>query len=314
MNLIEKKFLGAMVGMALGDAIGELAYRFPRRAHLYAQIADSDQLFYTGDTALGIALAESVLSTDEVDIEHVGKTIRHTVQTEQSRCFGPGLPRILKAVEEEGLRYSEAARQMYKGQGSLGNGAAVRVPAVGLLYYHSPDLYDQAVNSAKATHMHPLGTDGAAVTAKAIAQSILLKAHQLDTAIFCEQLAEFAKTPEMKGKMLRVGDLIADNEMPMKAAQQLGRSITVHESMPFAVFCFLRSHESFEDALVTAISNGGDCNTLGAMTGAMSGAYLGIDAISPMWRSKLENYEHIESLALALCAKAQQQIPVTTVI
>lgn len=295
-----------MMGMAVGDAIGELAYRFPRRAHLFAQISNSEQLLYTGDTALGIALAESVLATEEVDIEHVGQSIRKTVHVESTRCFGPGLPRILQAVEHDGIRFSDAARQMYQGQGSLGNGAAVRVPAVGLLFNRSPDIYMQAVRSARATHAHPVGTDGAAVMAKAIAQALQLKAPLLEAGEYCRQLADFAKTPEMKGKMLRVGELIADDEMPMKAAQQLGRSITVHESMPFAVFCFLKSPNSFEDALVTAVSNGGDCNTLGAMTSTLCGAYLGIDALSNEWCKKLENAEHIESLASALYAKAQQ--------
>jgi len=42
---------------------------------------------------------------------------------------------------------------------------------------------------------------------------------------------------------------------------------------------------------------GGDTDTIGAMTGAISGAYLGIESIPISWRSKLENRLYIEELA-----------------
>jgi len=50
-----------------------------------------------------------------------------------------------------------------------------------------------------------------------------------------------------------------------------------------------------------AISLGGDTDTIGAMTGAISGAYLGFDSIPGKWRDKLENRRYIEELAERLC-------------
>jgi poly(ADP-ribose) glycohydrolase ARH3 len=73
--------------------------------------------------------------------------------------------------------------------------------------------------------------------------------------------------------------------------------------MPFAVFSFLLHAQSFEECIFCAIMNGGDRDTLGAMAGAISGAYLGIDAIPLAWREKLENLAYIEHLASTL-AKA----------
>jgi poly(ADP-ribose) glycohydrolase ARH3 len=74
----------------------------------------------------------------------------------------------------------------------------------------------------------------------------------------------------------------------------------MHESMPFAVYAFLRHPQSFEECLFCAILNGGDRDTLGAMACAASGAYLGIEAIPPTWREKIENRKHIEELASQL--------------
>jgi poly(ADP-ribose) glycohydrolase ARH3 len=46
--------------------------------------------------------------------------------------------------------------------------------------------------------------------------------------------------------------------------------------------------------------NGGDRDTLGAMAGALSGAYLGLKAIPQSWHQKLENRNYIEQLASCL--------------
>jgi len=74
----------------------------------------------------------------------------------------------------------------------------------------------------------------------------------------------------------------------------------VHESMPFAVYTFLRHPHSFEDCLFCAVLHGGDRDTLGAMACAISGAYLGVETIPPAWREKLENRQYIEELAVKL--------------
>jgi poly(ADP-ribose) glycohydrolase ARH3 len=76
--------------------------------------------------------------------------------------------------------------------------------------------------------------------------------------------------------------------------------VAVHESMPFAVYSFLRHPRSFEECLFCAVLNGGDRDTLGAMACAISGAYLGAGAIPQTWQRKLENCQQIERLALGL--------------
>jgi poly(ADP-ribose) glycohydrolase ARH3 len=76
--------------------------------------------------------------------------------------------------------------------------------------------------------------------------------------------------------------------------------VTAQNSVPFAIFAFLRSPKSFEECLFYAVLSGGDRDTLGAMACGISGAYLGIDAIPEKWREKLENLTYIESLARRL--------------
>ena len=65
-------------------------------------------------------------------------------------------------------------------------------------------------------------------------------------------------------------------------AQKLGQTVAAHESVPFAVYSFVRRPRSFEECLNCAVLNGGDRDTLGAMACAVSGAFLGVDSIPPV--------------------------------
>lgn len=302
------KFLGSMVGSALGDAIGEMAFRLPDEAGLRAWIARlgpaSDPaacLVYTDDTAMALGLAHSLVQMGCIDEQHLGDTFRDNYRREPWRGYASGPPTLFRLVERHGLSYPEAARSLFSGQGSYGNGAAMRIAPLGLVFHDAPDLYEQARRSAIVTHAHPIGIDGAAVLARAVAQAVDLDPDQpFLAAQFAAELVRFARTAALRTKMERVRSLLAENTPPATAARMLGQSVAAHQSVPFALYAFLCHPNSFEDCLFSAILSGGDRDTLGAMACAVSGAYLGIDAIPTGWRARLEGRDEIEKLALAL--------------
>jgi poly(ADP-ribose) glycohydrolase ARH3 len=298
---LKSKFLGGMVGSALGDAIGELAFWRSDEARLRSKIAQSDVLVYTDDTAMAIGLAQAITQVGRLDEQHLGDTFRANYKREPWRGYAMGPPTVFRMVERRGMSYSEAARSLFRGQGSFGNGAAMRIAPVGLFFHDSPDLYEQARASASVTHAHPVGVDGAAVLAWAIAQAVKLDPQEtFPFEPFSQRLVDFAQTPEIRDKMVLVRTLLAEDVPPSDAARRLGRSVAVHQSMPFAIYSFLRHPKSFEDCLFCAILHGGDRDTLGAMACAVSGAYLGVEAIPQDWWEKLENRQYVEDLARRL--------------
>lgn len=298
---IKEKCLGGMVGSALGDAIGELAFRYPSKEGLCTQLDKLKELRYTDDTAMSIGLAESILKKGFLDEQDLGETFRSNFQKEPWRGYASGPPTIFSMVERLGITYTEAARTLFGGTGSLGNGAAMRIVPVGLFFHSSPDLYAQACISASVTHAHPVGKDGAAVQARAVSLAVKFDPKDPFTpAVFLDELINFTRTPEMKEKMVLVQELIETHAPPSPAAEQLGCTVAAHESLPFALYSFVCHPKSFEDCLYCAILHGGDRDTLGAMACGVSGAYLGIESIPESWRQKLENRKYIEDLALRL--------------
>ena len=303
---LESKFLGAMVGSAVGDAIGELAFHAPERARLEALVEHLDLLRYTDDTAMAIGLAESLIEVGTIDHQHLGETFRRNYRREPWRGYASGPPTLFAQVERSGLSYQEAARRLFGGEGSLGNGAAMRIAPLGCFFWSSPHLYEQAAASAEVTHAHPVGKDGAAVLACAVALAVGLDPRQgLPRERLVADLADFSRTETIREKMALVRALLAEAAGPEAAARRLGRTVAVQESMPFAVYSFLRHHSSFEECLFCAVLNGGDRDTLGAMACAVSGAYLGIEAIPELWRNKLENLRAVENLARELWEKRE---------
>jgi poly(ADP-ribose) glycohydrolase ARH3 len=298
---LEEKYLGAMIGSALGDAIGELAFRWHEKERLYDMIDRIEKLVYTDDTAMAMGLAESILQKKGMDQQHLGEIFSQNFFREPWRGYASGPPTLFSIVRKTGITYVQAAKSLFGGRGSMGNGGAMRIVPVGLFYHDSENLYEIASASAEVTHAHPVGKDGAAVEAWAIAHAVKLDpGRQFPLATFTQGLISFARTPEIQEKMKLIQTLLNEDIPPNIAAATLGQSVFVDESMPFAIYSFLRHPGSFEDCLFCAILNGGDRDTLGAMACAIAGAYLGIDAIPAPWRDKLENRTTIENLASSL--------------
>jgi len=301
MSDIALKYAGGMVGSALGDAIGELAFHYRNKDDLCIQIDRLEKLRYTDDTAMSIGLAESLIKRRSLNQQDLGETFRYNYEREPWRGYASGPPTIFSTVKRSGNTYAETARSLFGGTGSLGNGAAMRIVPLGLFFHDSPDLYEKACASAAVTHAHPVGKDGAAVQARAISCAVNLDPREaFPYTSFMDTLIDFSLTPQIELKMGLVQRLINLESPPSIAAERLGKTVAVHESMPFALFSFLRHPTSFEDCLFCATLHGGDSDTLGAMACAISGAYLGIELIPQSWREKLENRSYIEDLALRL--------------
>ena len=295
------KYLGCLLGSALGDAIGELAFHFPAEDRLRAIIAATPVLRYTDDTAMAIGLAESLIERGDLDPQHLGRTFHRHFNREPWRGYASGPPSIFQLVEKLGITYQDAARRLFDGQGSQGNGAAMRVAPLGLFFHDAPDLHDKAVAAAAVTHAHPLAQDGAAVQAAAVAMALHQdprKSFPRDT--FLRRMLSGAQTPEIQERLSLVKTLLKGKVPGPEAARILGKSVRIHESLPFAIYAFLAHPHSFENCLLEAVLNGGDRDTLGAMAGAISGAYLGVTAIPALWREKLENQGLLERLARGL--------------
>jgi len=298
---LKSKFTGAMVGTAVGDALGAF---FEGRSKIRIEdieaIAESAELLvYTDDTHMAIGVAESLMRCGGFDGRDMAETFARNYEREPYRGYGPGPPYIFRMVRA-GVPWDEAAHKLYRG-GSYGNGSAMRIAPVGVFYRDKPEmLVEIARKSSQITHTHKLGMEGAALQAGAVALAVNLEAEQeINRHDFLEKLSDYVEDEVYRGKLSKIEEIL---EKPDKArvVAELGNGIEAFTSVPAAIYSFLSWSNSFSDAVLNAISLGGDTDTIGAMTGAIAGAYLGAGSIPSRWLDRLENRQYLEELGEGL--------------
>ena len=297
-QVLKSKFLGALIGTAVGDSLGA-PFEGRRRVKLeeIEAIADRQQvLTYTDDTHMMIGVAESLIRSRGFDGEDMAHTFVNNYELEPSRGYGPGPPRIFRLIRA-GAAWDEAAQGLYR-SGSYGNGSAMRVAPISVFYHDNPKmLREVAYKSSQITHAHNLGKEGAALQAYAIALATNLEPlSAFDRSDFLAKLTSFVQEGVYQEKLNRMEALLGQSDKG-KVIIELGNGIEAFNSVPTAIYSFLSQPRSFEQAVFSAISLGGDTDTIGAMTGAISGAYLGVESIPTRWKNKLENRLYIEELA-----------------
>jgi len=292
------KFLGCLVGTAIGDALGARreGMGMSGSEDVVSLAEKLEQLMYTDDTHMAIGIAESLIESKGFDGEHMAQTFIKNYDAEPWRGYGPGPPIIFGMIKSGEAWYS-AANRLYRG-GSFGNGSAMRVAPVGLLYSRNLEkLREIAYQSSSITHSHELGKEGAALQACAVTLALNSPSDEdIDREAFLSRLQNFIQDRLYKEKIAQIRELLGEQDKA-KVVAVLGNGIEAPRSVPTAIYCFLRQPQSYRDTVIYAISLGGDTDTIAAMAGAISGAYLGIEAIPSEWRAKLENREYIETLA-----------------
>ena len=296
---IRKKFLGSLLGVAIGDAIGASweGRRMAARHEIESVARISYPLRYTDDTHMTIGVAESLVECGGFDGEHMAGRFIDNYLAEPWRGYGPGPPRVFELIRS-GEAWDKAAINLYRG-GSFGNGSAMRIAPVGLLCWNDyARLKEVAYQVSLITHSHILGMEGAALQAMAVALAVAENPDEpLNMQSFTARLLDSTSEDVYRAKINRFDTLLENPDDRKKVVDQLGRGIEAFNSIPTAIFAFLFHPQDFVETMIYAVSLGGDTDTIAAMAGAISGAYLGIDALPSKWQEQLENRDYILELA-----------------
>ena len=282
---LEDRFRGCLLGLAVGDALGgrfeaqsssHIRGRFPSVDRLISYV--TDELWYTDDTQMAIGVAETLIDHDTVVEEQLCKAF--VANYVPSRGYGRGARAVIEAMES-GRDYQAVASKHFPG-GSYGNGAAMRVAPVGLFFRdNETEVLEQSRLSSLSTHLHPLGIEGAQLLAIAVAHAS--KTDRLDLNAFYAELLRHTQSSEYRAKLET-----AQSVQSPDGLLALGNGIEALESVPTAIACFALTPNSYIDTIANAIFLGGDTDTIAAMAGAISGAYLGINSIPDVLLNHLE--------------------------
>jgi ADP-ribosylglycohydrolase len=270
--------LESLAGLSVGDALGAQHFVTP----VDVNDPPDGPWPWTDDTEEACCLVATLGEGDfdrDAFAELLGR--RH----DPYRGYGPGAVVMLRQIRE-GLPWPIAAAAAFDGQGSSGNGAAMRAAPLGA--WHADSLAHAAAQGARAaevTHAHPEGIAGGVAVAVAAA---VATAGRLDGQRPRLLAAVAAHTPAGRvhdGLVEAAGLRDAGH-----AAYVLGNGARAmaQDTVPFALWVADRFLDDYPGALAACIAAGGDVDTTGAIAGGVVAAYTGPDGIPDAWRSARE--------------------------
>jgi ADP-ribosyl-[dinitrogen reductase] hydrolase len=297
----EDRYLGCLLGLGVGDALGA-PLEFMSASQIRIKHGTVRTMLgggwqharpgeTTDDTAMALALAESLVEKNGFDVDDVtqryvawmrsgpkdvGNTIRAT------------LSRIASGADPE-----EACAAVHSEVGgkTAGNGTVMRCPSLALAYpLDAEALITHSKAEARITHFDPLAGLGSASLNLMIAAAL-------------GPGKDKAAIPQAARKALEsVNGEHAVPDPSGKRAYDLRPTGFVLDTLECALWAFLNG-KSFEDAMVLAVNLGGDTDTIGAVCGALCGTWYGVGKIPKDWLNVLDKRQALEGAAKTLFAR-----------
>jgi ADP-ribosylglycohydrolase len=278
----------SLTGLAIGDAFGETMFgdhvESTRRA-AKRLIATRRPWPWTDDTAMALSIVEVLGRHGRIDGDALAAAFTRRWAAERYRGYGAGAHQLLERLAT-GAPWRREAGKLFNGQGSYGNGAAMRAAPIGAYFASDLDrVRAEALCSAEPTHAHPDGAAGAVAVAVAAA----LAASGSEPGQLLAEVIRLTPPGVTLERLRRAADtdLSAD---PVRVGVALGTGLDVaaHDTVPFALWVAVRHLRSYEDAIWTATAQYGDRDTLGAIVGGIVVMATGEDAIPVLWRAAIE--------------------------
>ena len=279
----------SLEGLSVADAFGEqLLHAGPHaRAHaLSERIAPVGRRWmWTDDTAMAISIVEQLAARGGIEPGELARAFARRYQAEPARGYGRGAHEVLAAIAA-GTPYEEAARALFKGQGSRGNGGAMRSAPIGA--YFAGDLAATALHAARSaapTHAHPDGMAGA--VAVAVAAAVVFAGERDPRAVLEAVCAHTPPGPTLDG-LRRAIRLLGEEPVTVAAELGNGSAVLAADTVPFAVWCAASHLGDYAGALWACAGVGGDIDTTCAMAGGIIAGAVGLDGIPADWRAARE--------------------------
>ena len=314
-------FEGALVGLAVGDALGfpcefrsreQILRDFPP-AGVTAFVALHDPRWVGGpfiagrehppgtfsdDTQMSLAVAEGLLDAPGGELEAVMQAMSARFVAWSRSEHNDRAPGNACMTGCESLARGVPWRQAGVAD-SKGAGAPMRVVPIGLRFWRDHErLLEVARASSLPTHGHVAAVESSAAIALAVALALEKKTPDEMHAALLETCA--LKSIELRRRLRQVPELLEADPAIALGPEGLGESWVAEEAVASALWCFWRTPTDFRGTVLTAANTQGDSDTIACIAGGISGAFNGIEAIPADLRGGVEGASALRDLARRL--------------
>ena len=275
---------GSLTGLSVGDAFGQQFF-FPAvvEAHLADRSLPPAPWHWTDDTNMALAIVEVLLTKGIVDQDLLALSFGE--QFDETRGYGAAMHGLLPRYAM-GADWRHEAPRLFNGEGSYGNGAAMRVAPLGAYFAADLDrVVIEATKSAEVTHNHPEAIAGAIAVAVATA----VAANTADTATpdslaFTETIIDHTPDTEVRERLERVRRIRPTSRLSdIVASLGNGSRITAQDTVAFCVWAASQHLDDYPAALWLTATARGDVDTTCAIVGGIVAAHTGTAGVPSQW-------------------------------
>jgi ADP-ribosylglycohydrolase len=268
----------SLAGLSVGDALGA-QYFVPgnKSADLLAGRLPPPVWEWTDDTEMACVLMTHLADRGLVDRDELA--LAFASRCEPYRGYGAGAVTILRLIRT-GTPWPIAAASAFNGEGSCGNGAAMRVAPLGAYFGDSTvRAAAQAAASAEVTHAHAEGISGgvAVAVAAALAARGRLSGHRPEPDRFLAAVAAALDSAGQVRRGIEWAISLGDRSVA-EIAHELGNGarVTAQDTVPFTLWVAARYLDDYPAAVRACVQVGGDVDTTAAIVGGIVATYTGV--------------------------------------
>jgi ADP-ribosylglycohydrolase len=274
----------SLEGLSVGDAFGERFFLHPDVAEslIVARAIPASPWYYTDDTQMALSIVAILQEYGEINQDRLAESFAK--EYDSQRGYGASMHGLLTRIRD-GEPWQKLASSLFGGQGSYGNGAAMRVAPIGAFFAEDLDLVvSQARSSAEVTHSHPEAIAGAIAVAVAAAWAARLQGFIPSKQEFLNLVLPYVPESEVSSKIRLACDLL--ERTPVELAATLlgnGTHVSAQDTVPFALWCAAQHLDNYEEALWLTVSGLGDRDTTCAIAGGIVAVSTGVSGIPTAW-------------------------------
>jgi ADP-ribosylglycohydrolase len=280
-----RRALLSLEGLSVGDAFGERFFRVPLvvESMINARAVPKPPWRYTDDTEMALSVVEVLSANGAIDQDFLASAFSN--RFDPGRGYGAIANRILREIGLGGS-WRMLSNAAFEGQGSWGNGGAMRAAPIGAYFADDlPRVVEEARLSAEVTHAHPDGQAGA--VAVALGAAFTWRGREgkpPDVPDVLGSIAELVPKGPTRDGIYRAAQL-APGASTILAASALGTGdrVTSADTVPFALWCAFRFGRDYEEALWQTVSGLGDRDTTCAIVGGIVALATGPSGIPVEW-------------------------------
>ncbi|APS18754.1 ADP-ribosylglycohydrolase family protein [Streptomyces parvus] len=262
-----ERALASLRGLSVGDALGSQFFVPANYPLLKQRALPPGPWQWTDDTEMACSVLAVLAEHGRVDQDALARSFAE--HHDFDRGYGPAVNRLLRLVREGG-DWRELSAALFKGQGSWGNGSAMRIAPLGAWYADDPEqATHQAEISSYPTHQHREAVVGAMAVAAAASLAAAPDGPPGPEDLLDGVIALVPRSAVGAG-LRRARDMLDYQDAGTVAAVLgNGRRTSAHDTVPFALWSAARSLGNYEEAFWVTAQAGGDVDTTCAIVGGV---------------------------------------------